>query len=67
MAEKHFKMFKILRHQGNANKNDTEIPPHTIQKGQRKRNTPLLMGLQTGTITLEVSLATPQKIRQSIT
>ena len=25
--------FNILRHQGNANQNDPEIPPHTIQNG----------------------------------
>jgi hypothetical protein len=31
----------------------------------RKRNTPpLLVGLQSGTTTLEISLAVPQKIRQ---
>jgi hypothetical protein len=34
----------------------------------RKRNThPLLMGLQTGTTTLEISLAVPQKIGHSAT
>jgi hypothetical protein len=26
-------MFNILSHQGNANQNDPEIPPHTIQNG----------------------------------
>jgi hypothetical protein len=31
MAEKHLRkeMFKIFSHQGNANKNDPEIPYHT--------------------------------------
>jgi hypothetical protein len=34
MAEKHLKkMFNILNHQGNANKNNSEIPPHTSQNG----------------------------------
>jgi hypothetical protein len=32
MAEKHLKkMFNILNHQGNANQNNPEIPPHTSQ------------------------------------
>jgi hypothetical protein len=26
-------MFKILNHQGNANQNNPEIPPHTNQNG----------------------------------
>jgi hypothetical protein len=34
MAEKHLKkMFNILNHQGNANQNNPEIPPHTSQNG----------------------------------
>jgi hypothetical protein len=34
MAEKHLKkMFNILNHQGNANQNHPEIPPHTSQNG----------------------------------
>jgi hypothetical protein len=33
-AEKHLKkMFNILNHQGNANQNYPEIPPHTSQNG----------------------------------
>jgi hypothetical protein len=33
-AEKHLKkMFNILNHQGNANQNNPEIPPHTRQNG----------------------------------
>jgi hypothetical protein len=33
-AEKHLKkMFNILNHQGNANQNNPEIPPHTSQNG----------------------------------
>jgi hypothetical protein len=69
-------MFNILNHQGNANQNNLEIPPHTSQNGQdqkfrgqqmlarmwRKKDTPpLLVGLQAGTTTLEISLAVPQK------
>jgi hypothetical protein len=34
MAEKQLKkMFNILNHQGNANQNNPEIPPHTRQNG----------------------------------
>jgi hypothetical protein len=34
MADKHLKkMFSILNHQGNANQNTLEIPPHTSQNG----------------------------------
>jgi hypothetical protein len=35
MAEKHLKkkMFSILNHQGSANQNNPEIPPHTSQNG----------------------------------
>jgi hypothetical protein len=33
MAEMHLKMFNILNHQGNANQNNPEIPPHTSQGG----------------------------------
>jgi hypothetical protein len=33
MAEKYLKMFNILIHQGNANQNNPEIPPHTSQNG----------------------------------
>jgi len=34
MAEKHLKeMFNILNHQGNADQNNPEIPPHTRQNG----------------------------------
>ena len=72
----------ILSHQGNVNQNNPEIPPHTSQIGQdpklrwqqmlarlqRKRNTsPLLVGLQANTTTLEICLAIPQKIGYSTT
>ena len=30
-------MFNILNHQGNANQNNFEIPPHTSQNGQDKK------------------------------
>jgi hypothetical protein len=70
-------MFKVLSDQRNANQNDPEIPSYTNQNGSdqnlrlqhmlvrmwRKRNTsPLLVGLQTGTTTLEINLEIPQKI-----
>ena len=39
-----------------------------LAKMWRKRNIPLLMvGLKTGTTTLEINLAVPQKIRNSST
>jgi hypothetical protein len=70
-------MFNILSHQGNANQNDPEVPPHTSQNGYnkklrkqqmlariwRKRNIPpLLVGLQAGTTTLEINLAVLHKV-----
>ena len=70
-------MFKVLSDQRNANQNDSKIPSYTNQNGSdqnlrlqhmlvrmwRKRNTsPLLVGLQTGTTTLEINLEVPQKI-----
>jgi hypothetical protein len=30
-------MFKVLSHQGNANQNSPEIPPHISQNGQDKK------------------------------
>jgi hypothetical protein len=80
MAEKHIKMFTIISHQGNTNENDPEILPYTNLNGKdqklklqhmlarmgRKRNaTPFLVGLQTGTNTLEINLVIPQEIRNS--
>jgi hypothetical protein len=81
MAERHLKkMFNIQNHQGNANQNNPEIPPHICQNGKdqkfscqqmllrmwRKRNTPpLLVRLQACTTTLEISLSVPQKIEHS--
>jgi hypothetical protein len=39
-----------------------------MERMQRKRNTPpLLVGLQTGTTTLEINLAFPQKIGNKYT
>ena len=75
-------MFNILSHQGKSNQKDPEIPPHTNQncldqklrsqqmmdKMWRKQNTPsLLVGLQAGTTTLEISLLVPQKIGHNTT
>jgi hypothetical protein len=68
------KMFKVLSDQGNANKNDPEIPLIPIRMAKiensgdsictwRKKNTPpLLVGLQSSTTTLEINLEVPQKI-----
>jgi hypothetical protein len=64
-------MFKVLRHQENANQNNDEFPSYTHQndKDQKQEiahagedvkngNTPsLLMGVQTWTTTLEINLA----------
>ena len=39
MAEKHLKeMFNILNHQGNANENNPEIPPHTARMANIKNS-----------------------------
>jgi hypothetical protein len=72
----------MLNHQGNANQNDSEIPPYTNQYDQdqklkqpymllrmwRKRNTPpLLVELQVSTCTLEINLVVPEKIGNSST
>jgi hypothetical protein len=38
MAKKHLKKsFNILNHQGNANQNNPEIPPHTSQNGEDQK------------------------------
>ena len=68
-------MFNILRHQGNPNKKDPEIPPTVewlilkaqgtagLERMQGKRNIPLLLvGLLAGTTSLKINLAVPQKI-----
>jgi hypothetical protein len=31
------KMFNILNHQGNANQNNPEIPPHSSQNGEDQK------------------------------
>jgi hypothetical protein len=83
MANKHLKIiFNILSHQENAKQYNPGILPHTshngydqklrsqqmLEKMWRMRNTtPLLVGLQAGTTTLEVSLAVPQKIEHNST
>ncbi|KAL6073452.1 hypothetical protein STEG23_019269 [Scotinomys teguina] len=73
-------MLNILTHQRNANQNNSKIPSYTCQNGQdekhrgqfmlermwSKRNTsPLLVGKQIGTTTLESSMANSQKIGES--
>ena len=69
-------MFNILNHQGNANKNSSEVSPYTghkvygknlrkqqvLERMSRKRNTPHpLVGLQASTTTLEISMVVPEK------
>ena len=77
VAEKHLqKCSKSLVIMKNANKNDPKILPYTNQNGYdqklrwqhmlermwKKRNIPpLLVGLQSGTTTLEINLEVPQK------
>ena len=40
MAEKHMKkMFSIINHQGNANQNNPEIPPHSHQSERLRSKT----------------------------
>jgi hypothetical protein len=71
-------IFNILSHQENTSQNDPAIPPtaarmakikksgdSTCWQGCGKRGTllpPLLVGLQPGSTTLEISLVVPQKI-----
>jgi hypothetical protein len=70
MAENHLKkMFNILNHQGNANQNNPEIPPHSSRMAMIKNSgdstPPLVVGLQAGTTTLEISLMVPQETEHS--
>ena len=75
------KMFNITNHQGNANQNNTKIPPHTCENGYnhqdkkqqmlemlwRNRNPhSLLVGMQTGAASMENSMEIPQKIKIEI-
>ncbi len=78
----HEKMFNIISYQGNANQNYTKISPYPRQIGKniqnqerqmleglwRKRNPhTLLVGMQTGTATMESSMEYPQKIKNRST
>jgi hypothetical protein len=71
-------MFNILSYQENESQNNqrlylipvrmTKVKNSGDGKNVRKRNTPpLLVGLQAGTNTLEISLAVPQKTEHSTT
>jgi len=75
-------MFNILTHQENANQNDSEIQSYTHRigydkkfKGQymlaklwnRENTLPLLLGVQTCTITLKINVVVSQKIWNSST
>jgi hypothetical protein len=81
MAKKHLKNVQHPYHQGNTNQNNPEIPRYTSQNGydqklrwqqmllrvwRKKKSLPLLVGLQAGTTTLEISLAVLQKTEQRI-
>jgi hypothetical protein len=71
-------MTNILSYQGNANQNDSENPPlHQSEQLKsklrmvvmlRKMNTaPILVGLETGTNSLQNNVVVPQKIENSST
>ena len=70
-------MFKIISHQGNSNQNHPEIPPYAqlewrkLAKQEQQmlvrmwwKGNPLtlLVGMHTGTATLENSMEVPQKV-----
>ena len=72
-------MLNILSNQGNANQNNSLIPPHTSQMAKIKNSTETgkdvdkeeyssIVGgiVSLGTTILEISLAVPQKIGHSI-
>ena len=75
--ETYEKMLSITSYQRDANLNHNEIPLHTSQNGHhkqinkqvlemmwRKRNTTiLLVGMQTGTTTMENHMEFPQKTK----
>ena len=78
MADRHEKLLNITNHQGNANQNSNEIPPHTCQKGYYQKvnkqhvlvrmwrtGNPcaLLVGLQIGGAPRENSMKIPQKTK----
>ena len=78
VPETYEKMLSTTSHQRDANPNHNEIPLHTSQNGHhkqinkqqvlvrlwRKGNTSaLLVGLQTGAITMENSMEFPQKTK----
>ena len=75
-------MFNNLSHQKNANQNNSEIPSHTYKNDQdqkhwyqltlerfgSKGNTPpFLLGVQTGTALLDISMVIAQKIKKQPT
>jgi hypothetical protein len=74
-------MFNISSHQGNANQNNPEITSQQLEwirsktqvtadageDVEKDEHSSLLVGLQTGTSSLEISLAVPQKIGHSTT
>ena len=70
-------MVNILSHQGNANQNGSEIPSYTCQMtkikntdenlfwrccGARGNTPPLLLGVETCAVALEISMISSQKI-----
>ena len=74
-------MFNILRHQKNANQNNSEIQSFTCKNAQDQKHwrqlmlermwgkgnaPPLLVGVQTCTATLEISTAIFQKIGNNL-
>ena len=75
-------MLNILSHQRYANQNNSEISSYTCKDGQDKKHKgllmlermwgkgnilPLLVGVQTGTATLAISMIISEKIRKQPT
>ena len=73
----HEKMLNITKHQGNANQNHNERSPHINQQHKKqqvlgrmwRKGNPLalLVGMQTGAATLEISMEVPQKVENRTT
>ena len=70
-------MLSITTHRRDANQNHSEIPPHTIENGHHKQTnkqvlgrmwrkgspSTLLVGMQTGAVTVENTVEFPQKTK----
>ena len=73
----HEKMLNITNHQGNAKQNHNEVSPYSYNRMAKMKNTrnsnvdkdlykkeyTLLVGMQTGTATVENSMEIPQRTK----